>query len=109
MPLLLLEEIGRIGVQMTNGELKIDVAPEEFRYFWRRVKERTSSSRSGIHYGHYKAAAHSDPRISLRRVAICWRWILPLSVTFPQCPVLLAPGHALGNHGWAQETLTTFS
>ena len=60
---LILEEIGKIGVKMTNGDVTITITPEEFQYFWKRVKERTSSSLSGIHYGHYKAAAHSD-RIS---------------------------------------------
>ena len=48
---------------MTNGDATITITPEEFQYFWKRVKERTSSSLSGIHYGHYKAAANSD-RIS---------------------------------------------
>ncbi len=57
---LLLEEIGRIGIQMTNGDISVTISPEEFTYFWKRVKEGTSSSLSGIHYGHYKAAAKDD-------------------------------------------------
>ncbi len=57
---LILEEIGRIGVRLSNGEIDIEISPEEFRYFWRRVKENTASSISGIHFGHYKAAARSD-------------------------------------------------
>ena len=60
---LILEEIGKISVNMTNGDATITITQEEFQYFWKRVKERTSSSLSGIHYGHYKAAAHSN-RIS---------------------------------------------
>ena len=57
---LVLEEIGRIGVQMTSGEITLSITPEEFQYFWKRIKEGTASLYSGIHYGHYKAAAHSD-------------------------------------------------
>ena len=57
---LILEEIGRLGVQLTNGEVTITITKEEFQIFWSRVKERTSSSISTIHYGHYKACAKSD-------------------------------------------------
>ena len=56
---LILDEIGKIGVRMKNGGTTIDITPEEFRYFWRRIREKTASSKSGVHYGHYKAAAHS--------------------------------------------------
>ena len=41
---LILEEIGRIGMQMTNGDITVTISPEEFQHFWRRGKERTSSS-----------------------------------------------------------------
>ena len=58
---LILEEIGKIGVQLTNGEVTVTISPEEFKYFWKKITENTSSSISGIHYGHYKAAALSDP------------------------------------------------
>jgi len=57
---LILEEIGRVGVQLTNGDINITITAEEFQYFWRRIKEGTASSYSGIHYGHYKAASHSS-------------------------------------------------
>ncbi len=40
-----------------NGEGKeIIITPGEFTLFWKRVGEFTSSSSSGVHYGHYKAA-----------------------------------------------------
>ncbi len=32
--------------------------PEDFISHWRHAKERTSSSPSGLHFGHYKAATH---------------------------------------------------
>ena len=56
---LMLEEIRRIRVHMTNGEIMQTITPEEFQYFWKRMKEGTTSLYSGIHYGHYNAEAHS--------------------------------------------------
>jgi hypothetical protein len=54
---LILEEIGKLGVKLVNKEdFKIIIMVDKFQTFWRRVGEFTSSSMSGIHYGHYKAA-----------------------------------------------------
>jgi hypothetical protein len=54
---LILEEIGKLGVKLVNGEgNKIIITPEDFKHFWKKVNEFRSSSMSGVHYGHYKAA-----------------------------------------------------
>jgi hypothetical protein len=54
---LILEEIGKLGIKTVNGKgSKIIITPEDFKRFWRVVKKFTSSSMSGVHYGHYKAA-----------------------------------------------------
>ncbi len=45
---------------MGAGEVKITVTSEDYQYYWNRVKEKISSSISGLHFGHYKATAHSD-------------------------------------------------
>ena len=55
-----LEEIGSMGVELSNGEICVVITPEEFRHFWGRAREGTASSISGIHFGHYKAAAKSE-------------------------------------------------
>ncbi len=53
---LILEETGRLGMKIVNGEgSKIVITPEDFKRFWRKVKEFTSMSILGVHYGHYKA------------------------------------------------------
>jgi hypothetical protein len=53
---LILEEIGKLGMKIVNGKgSKIIITPENFKRFWRVVKEFTSSSMSELHYGHYKA------------------------------------------------------
>jgi hypothetical protein len=54
---LILEEIGRLRVKLVNKEgTKIIITPEDFKIFWMKVGEFTSSSMSGVHYGQYKAA-----------------------------------------------------
>ncbi len=54
---LILEEIGKLRIKIVNGEgSKIVITPEDLKRFWRKVKEFTSLSMSGVHYGRYKAA-----------------------------------------------------
>ena len=54
---LILKEIGKMGLKIMNGKgNEIIITPAEFTLFWKRVGEFTSSSSSGVHYGHYKAA-----------------------------------------------------
>jgi hypothetical protein len=58
---LILKEIGKTGLKIMNGEGKeIIITPEELTHFWKKVGEFTSSSSSGVHYGHFKAAIQ-DP------------------------------------------------
>jgi hypothetical protein len=54
---LILEEIGKLGVKVVNKEgTENIIIPEDFQRFWKKVGEFPSSSMSGIHYRHYKAA-----------------------------------------------------
>jgi len=54
---LILKEIGKMGLKIMIGEgNEIIITPAEFTLFWKRVGGFTSSSSSGVHYGHYKAA-----------------------------------------------------
>jgi hypothetical protein len=58
---LILEEIGKLGVKILNGKgSEIVITPDDFKLFWRKVNELTSSSMSGIHYRHYKAAIQDE-------------------------------------------------
>jgi hypothetical protein len=58
---LILKEIGRLGIKILNGKgNEITITPEDFKQFWRRVKEFTSLSMSGVHYGHCKAAIQDN-------------------------------------------------
>ena len=58
---LILTEIGKLGMKITRGEEKdIEITPDDFKRYWKRVDEGTSSSMAGLHHGHYKAAVKSD-------------------------------------------------
>ncbi len=56
---LVLEEIIQLFDTLQDGHIKIRLGKEEFKYYWRRVREKTSSSISGIHFGHYKTTTYS--------------------------------------------------
>lgn len=55
-----LGEVIRLFGLLREGHSKIDLTADQFRYYWRGFKERTSSSILGIHAGHYKSATHSE-------------------------------------------------
>ena len=56
----LLKEIARIWKEMEEKNVDIVVTKDDFQHYWKRAKERTLSSFSGRHFGHYKAVAYSD-------------------------------------------------
>jgi hypothetical protein len=44
---LILEEIGKLGIKIVNGEgNEIVITPDDFKHFWRKVNKFTSSSMS---------------------------------------------------------------
>jgi hypothetical protein len=58
---LILEEIGKLGMKIVNGDKNgIIITPEDFKRFRRKVRRFTSLSMLGVHYGHYKAAIQDD-------------------------------------------------
>jgi hypothetical protein len=58
---LILEEISKLGIKIVNGEgNKIIIMPDSFKRVWRKVNKFTSSSMSGVHYGHYKVAIQNE-------------------------------------------------
>jgi hypothetical protein len=55
--LLVIEEITRVASIIQRGAVRLLLMPEEYSQYWSAVKEHTSSSRSTIHFGHYKVSA----------------------------------------------------
>ena len=60
---MILGEISRIGKLICSGPSpdlgEYVVTLEDLRSYWSKVKESTSSSFSGVHFGHYKAGIRS--------------------------------------------------
>jgi hypothetical protein len=56
---LVLEEIIHLFNMLHKVHTEITLGDKEFQYYWQRVWERTSSSISTIHFGHYKLATYS--------------------------------------------------
>ena len=55
-----LDGIIRLFGLLWEGHGVVDITADHLRYSWRQKKERTSSSISGVHAGHYTLATHSD-------------------------------------------------
>ena len=58
---LILKEIGMMGKQVLEGQHfpNLTITGADYIYYHKRLRESTSSSPSGFHHGHGKAAAHS--------------------------------------------------
>jgi hypothetical protein len=41
-------------------QISCEITKKDFQQYWKKTKECTSSSISGLHYGHYKAASSND-------------------------------------------------
>jgi hypothetical protein len=78
---LILKEIRKMGIKIMNGEGKeIIITPEEFTHFWKKVGEFTSSSSSGVHHGHFKAAIQDQmsTRVLALQLTVIARSGMPL-------------------------------
>jgi hypothetical protein len=60
MTATILKEIICLFQQLREGHGVVTLGVEQFRYYWRKFKERTSSSILGGHAGHYKSATYSE-------------------------------------------------
>ena len=65
---MLLEECSKMYMSMSREEVSIFVTADDYQYFWKRVKERTSSSYSRLHFEHYITAADSKILSELHRI-----------------------------------------
>ncbi len=83
------EECARIRVMIPQDSLDTLITKEDWQCQWRGRRELTSSSESGLHFGHYIAGISSDhisyfhalkATLVLRRGIVLERWAWGLSV-----------------------------
>ena len=83
------ESCARIRMGVPANSVKTKVSHGEWAQRWSKAKEKTSSSESGLHFGHYKAAAQSSvvshlhalkTSLALKRGFALERWSRGLSV-----------------------------
>ena len=63
-----------------NGPLRNGATTFEFKKFWKRSREKISSSRSGIHNDHYIAAAQDDYLAKLTSQLFSLPWIMGTTI-----------------------------
>jgi hypothetical protein len=82
-------ECAEIRLRVPKDSIRTVVNSQEWDNHWRRSKEETSSSLSGRHFGHYKAAKHSKyvshfqallASLTMQRGLVMDRWARGLSV-----------------------------
>jgi hypothetical protein len=49
----LFDEITAILRRVPNNSVSISITPAQWKQYWKAINEETSSSESGIHFGHY--------------------------------------------------------
>jgi hypothetical protein len=85
----LVEECARIRQQIPANSVSDDISTSQWQYRWKGAKEKTASSVSDLHFGHYKAGAKSETistfhalkaTLALRRGIALARWSSGLSV-----------------------------
>jgi hypothetical protein len=72
---LLFEEAAHTYASLSPQEVATYVTPDDFQLFWQTARERTGSSYSGLHFGHYIAASFcpSLSAIHAAKLSICAR------------------------------------
>jgi hypothetical protein len=94
---LLFRKIATCYSTVNHSSLPTDgtVTTVDFVHHWKTVKEKTSSSLSGRHFGHYKAASYSEilSQLHVDSINLTMSWGHPLSRWKSGVTVLLEKEH----------------
>ena len=87
---LLLQQMAAVFARTDGKHIDVVIRDEDFRH-WRSAKEKTQSSRSKLHFGHYMAQAESDylTSIQVRKLNLVLRRGVPLERWLHGLTVLL--------------------
>jgi hypothetical protein len=103
----LFEEIAHIQGMVPSDLVDGLISQERWQQRWKKVKEDTSSSQSGIHFGHYIAGMDCDyisqfhalrVSLALKKGIVLERWSKGLSVMMEkslECGSFLSSGQFL--------------
>jgi len=56
----LFAEVGEIRQRIPKDSVSVCITPQQWKRYWQIVNEETSSSESGLHFGHYVVGSASD-------------------------------------------------
>ncbi len=56
----LFAEVAKIRRQVPTDSVSICITPQQWQRYWKAVNKETSSSESGLHFGHYIVGCTSD-------------------------------------------------
>ena len=78
---LLLKEATISYSKLSQEEAVTYVTSDDFQYYWQRPNEKISSSYSGLHFGHHKAAVYDMGLSALHaaKLALCAKPGVPLA------------------------------
>jgi hypothetical protein len=91
----LLKHIGEVARRIGHDPIDVKISTEDYKKYWNKRKEKTSSSFSTLHFGHWKAAASNSTlatihakmtEISFRTGSPLNRWTSGLSVMLEKIP-----------------------
>lgn len=50
--------------------VKPTLSLEEYKFFWKKKKEKTATSPFGLHVGHFKAATQNEDILNVHRIML---------------------------------------
>ncbi len=102
---MVLRDIIRLFSTLRSSHQEINSGEDQFRYYWRKLKEKVSSSIAMIHMGHYILATYSDliTNFQSRKISLIARGGCPTDRWGHGLQVMLekVAGVALVNKLWA--------
>ena len=66
----MLRLIAEVAAKMRHHPIAVTITKEDFIQYWRRASEKTSSSYSNLHFGHWKAASRNEGLAELHAMFI---------------------------------------